>query len=164
MAGLAAGGPLCRRAGHAQSAVASLPRPPAASPPRRGRDGATAPMDGDELAEAQVVLRRLVNEQKPAGDYAATLVRDTGRPEVYLAFDDEGDARKFASAVKAKAPGSYPGWASQRAFQLDGAKLTALAASLPPPRIRPKKPPSDESPLPGRIRRRPWISRITHDD
>jgi hypothetical protein len=29
-----------------------------------------APMDGDELTEAQVVLRRLVNEQKPAGDYA----------------------------------------------------------------------------------------------
>src|SRR5258708_39129196 len=114
-----------------------------------------APIGGDELTEAQVVLRRLVNEQKPAGDYAATLVRDTGRPEVYLAFDDEGDARKFASAVKAKATGSYPGWASQRAFQLDGAKLTALAASLPPPRIRPKKPPSDESLLPGRIRRRP---------
>jgi hypothetical protein len=30
-----------------------------------------------------------------------------------------------------------------------------LAASLPPPRIPSKKPPSDESPLPGRIRRRP---------
>jgi hypothetical protein len=123
-----------------------------------------APVGGDELTEAQVVLRRLVNEQKPAGDYAATLVRDTGRPEVYLAFDDEDDARKFASVVKAKATGSYPGWASQRAFQLDGAKLTALAASLPPPRIRPKKPPSDESLLPGRIRRRPWIIRIRHDD
>ena len=119
---------------------------------------------GDELTEAQVVLRHLVNEQKPTGDYAATLVRHTGRPEVYLAFDDEDDARKFASVVKAKATGSYPGWASQRAFQLDGAKLTALAASLPPPRIRPKKPPSDESLLPGRIRRRPWIIRIRHDD
>ena len=54
-----------------------------------------APIGGSELAEAQVVLRRLGNEQKPAGDYAATLVRDTGRPEVYLAFDDEGDARNF---------------------------------------------------------------------
>jgi hypothetical protein len=119
-----------------------------------------APIGGDALAEAQAVLRRLVNEQKPAGDYAATLVRDTGRPEIDLAFEDEGDARKFASAVKAKATGSYPGWASQRAFQLDGAKLTALAASLPPPRIRPTKPSSDESPLPGRIRRRPWIIRM----
>jgi hypothetical protein len=50
---------------------------------------------GDELTEAQVVLRRLVSEQKPAGDYAATLVRDAGRPEMYFAFKDEGDARKL---------------------------------------------------------------------
>ena len=28
---------------------------------------------------------------------------------VYLAFEDEGDARKFAAAVKAKASGSYAG-------------------------------------------------------
>jgi hypothetical protein len=129
---------------------------------------ADGPVGGDELKGVQVVLKRLVTSQKPARDYAATVVRDAGRPEIYLAFEDEGDARKFASAVKAKATGSYPGWASQRAFQLDGAKLTALAASLPPPRIRPTKPPSDESPLPsripGRIRRRPWIIRIFDDD
>ena len=42
-----------------------------------------APIGGDELTEAQVVLRRLVNEQKLAGDYAATLVRDAGRPYVF---------------------------------------------------------------------------------
>jgi hypothetical protein len=116
---------------------------------------ADGPVASDELKGAQVVLKRLVTSQKPAGDYAATVVRDAGRPVIYLAFEDEGDARKFAAAVKAKASGSYPGWASQRAFQLDGAKLTTSAASLPPPRIRPKKLPSDESPLPGRIRRRP---------
>jgi hypothetical protein len=114
-----------------------------------------AATDGDELTATLYVLMRVIRQQKPAGDYAATVVRDAGRPEIYLAFEDEGDARKFAAAVKAKASGSYPGWASQRAFQLDGVKLTALAASLPPLRIRPKKPPSDESPLPGRIRRRP---------
>jgi hypothetical protein len=79
------------------------------------------------------VLKRLVSKQKPAGDYAATVVRDTGRPEVYFAFEDEADARKLAAAVKAKATGSYPGWASQWAFRLDGATVTALAASLPPP-------------------------------
>jgi hypothetical protein len=115
-----------------------------------------APIGGDALAEAQVVLRRLVNEQKPAGDYAATLVRDTGRPEVYLAFDDEGDARKFASAVKAKATGSYPRWASQRAFQLDGAKLAELEASLPAPRTRPRQGQIDQSALARRVRRGPW--------
>jgi hypothetical protein len=163
MAGLAAGGPLCRRAGHAQSAVASLPRPPAASPPRRGRDGATAPMDGDELTEAQVVLRRPVNEQKPAGDYAATLVRDAGRPEMYFAFKDEGDARKFAAAVKAEAIGSHPGWASQRAFELDSARLAEIEASLPPPRTHVRQGQIDQSTLARRSRRGPWRP-ITRDD
>jgi hypothetical protein len=89
-----------------------------------------AATDGDELAATIYVLMRLIRQQKPAGDYAATVVRDAGRPEIYLAFEEEGDARKFAAAVKAKASGSYPGWASQRAFQLDGVKLTALAASF----------------------------------
>ena len=98
-----------------------------------------AATDGDELAAAMYLLKRLVGQQKPVGDYAATVVRETGCPEAYLAFEDEGDARKFAAAVKAKASGSYPGWASQRAFQLDGVKLTALAASLPPPRLRSTK-------------------------
>jgi hypothetical protein len=69
--------------------------------------------DGDELAATQYVLKRLVSKQKPAGDYAAAVVRDTGRPEVYFAFEDEADARKLAAAVKAKATGRYPGWASQ---------------------------------------------------
>ena len=87
---------------------------------------------GDELPEAQVVLRHLANEQKPTGDYAATLVRDAGRPEVHFAFRDEGDARKFAAAVKAEAIGSHPGWASQRAFELDSARLAEIEASLPP--------------------------------
>ena len=114
-----------------------------------------AATDGDELAAAMYLLKRLVGQQKPVGDYAATVVRETGCPEAYLAFEDEGDARKFASAVKAKASGSFPGWASQRAFRLDGAKLTALAASIPQPRQR-KQSPSDGSPVARRPRRAPW--------
>jgi hypothetical protein len=100
-----------------------------------------APIGGDELTEAQVVLRRLVNEQKPAGDYAATLVRDTGRPEMYFAFD----ARKFAAAVKAEAIGSHAGWATQRAFEVDGARLRALEASLPLPKRDPRRGPRPSS-------------------
>ena len=72
----------------------------------------------DELTAAQSVLLRLVRKQKPASDYASTVVRDAGWPEIYLAFEDDGDAKKFAAVVKAKATGSYPGWASQRVFQL----------------------------------------------
>jgi hypothetical protein len=109
----------------------------------------------DELTAAQSVLKRLVRKQDPAGDYAATVVRDTGRPEVYFAFEDEADARKLACAVKAKATGSYPGWASQRAFQLNGATVTELATSLPAPKTRPRQPPSDGSPQRRRVRRGP---------
>jgi hypothetical protein len=108
------------------------------------------PIGGDELTAAQAVLKRLVSKQRPVGDYATTLVRDTGRPEVYFAFEDEAYARKLAAAVKAKATGTYPGWASQWAFQLDGATVTALAASLPPPRTRPRQPPPDEGSAPRR--------------
>jgi hypothetical protein len=44
------------------------------------------PVGGNELTAARAVLKRLVSKQKPVGDYATTLVRDTGRPEVYFAF------------------------------------------------------------------------------
>ena len=93
---------------------------------------------GDELTAAQSVLLRLARKQKPASDYASTVVRDAGRPEIYLAFEDDGDAKKFAAATNAKATGNYPGWATQRVFQLDGAKVTTLAASLPVPKTRPR--------------------------
>ena len=108
---------------------------------------------GDELTAAQSVLLRLVRKQKPGGDYASTVVRDAGRQEIYLAFEDGGDAKEFAAATNAKATGSYPGWASQRAFQLDGTKVTTLAASLPAPKTR--QPLPEEGLMPRRSRR--WV-------
>jgi hypothetical protein len=98
--------------------------------------------DGDELAVMQYVLKRVVSNQKPAGDYAATVARDGGRPEAYFAFDDEADACKVAAAVEAQATVSYSGWASQRVFQVDGAKVAALAASLPAPKTDPRRAPT----------------------
>ena len=118
---------------------------------------------GDELTDAQVVLRHLVNEQNPTGDYAATLVRDAGRPEAHFAFRDEGDARKFAAAVTAEAIGSHPGWASQRTFELDSARLAEIEASLPPPMTRPGQGQIDQSTLARHPRRGPWRP-ITRDD
>jgi hypothetical protein len=108
---------------------------------------------GDELTAAQSVLLRLARKQKARGDYASTVVRDAGRQEIYLAFEDGGDAKEFAAAMNAKATGSYPGWASQRAFRLDGAKVTALAASLPAPKTRPRQPLPEEGSMPRRSRR-----------
>jgi hypothetical protein len=118
---------------------------------------------GNELTAAQAVLKRLVSKQKPVGDYATTLVRDTGRPEVYFAFKDEADARKFAAVMKSKATSSYPGWASQRTFELDSARLAELEASLPPPRTRPRQGQMDQSPLARRVGRGPRTP-IARDD
>jgi hypothetical protein len=112
--------------------------------------------NGDQLAEAQYLLKRLVSEQKPVGDYAATVARDGGRPQVYFAFDDESDAKKFAAAFEAASTVKYPGWASQCAFEVDGVKLSELEASLPVPRRRERKAPPDGSSL--RFLRRPRIT------
>jgi len=120
--------------------------------------------DGDELAVMQYVLKRVVSNQKPAGDYAATVARDGGRPEAYFAFDDEADAHKFAAAVKAGAIGSHPGWASQRAFELNGGKLAKLEGSLPAPKTRPRQPPSDGSSLAGRLRSGPRAPMKRYDE
>ena len=114
------------------------------------------PVPGDPLKAVQAILRRLVIRQKPAGDYAVTVVREAGRPEVYLAFEDPADALKLAGAVTAGVTGAYPGWASQRAFELDGAKLAALEALLPAPKRNPGRAPTDGSRVRGRIRRGPW--------
>ena len=63
---------------------------------------AEGPVGGDELNAVQNLLSRLVRQQKLGGDYAATVVRETGRPEVYFAFVDEADARKFGDTVQAE--------------------------------------------------------------
>jgi hypothetical protein len=105
-----------------------------------------------------------VSKQKPRGDYAATVARDAGRPEVYFAFDDEGDARKFAAVLEAETTAKYPGWASQRAFDLDGAKLRALEASLPSPRRSKNREPPNGSSLRLRIRRGPRTPVARYDE
>jgi hypothetical protein len=89
----------------------------------------------------QLVLERLVRSLKPASYYSTTVVRETGRPEVHLAFADKGDARKLAATVEAEATSNYPGWASTQTFQLDSAMVAPLAATLPVPKTRPKPPP-----------------------
>jgi hypothetical protein len=101
---------------------------------------ADQPASGPRLKEVQQLLQRLVRARHPAGDYATTIVREAGRPELYLAFAEEGDARKLAAELQAVATDSYPGWATQQAVHLDGATVRALAASLPLPKTRPKQP------------------------
>jgi hypothetical protein len=110
-------------------------------------------MDAEhDLRAAQMVLERLVKIRKPSSYYATTVVREAARPEVHLAFEDKGDVRKFAAAVEAESTSNYPGWATERAFQLDSATVAALVASLPPKPHR-RQPPSDGSSLAHPVRR-----------
>jgi hypothetical protein len=85
---------------------------------------------------AQIVLARIVKIQKPSSYYATTVVREAGRPQVHLAFEDKGDARKLAATVEAEPTKTYPGWATAWTLQLDSATVLALAAMLPAPEKR----------------------------
>ena len=109
--------------------------------------------DGDELAAALNLLKRLVRPQKPGGDYAATVARDAGCPQIYFGFEHEADAQRLAASVGAGPAVRCLGWASQRSFELDGAKLANLEASLPAPRNNPRQKEADRSPLLRRVRR-----------
>jgi hypothetical protein len=120
--------------------------------------------DGDELAATLNLLKRLVRQQTLAGDYAATVARDAGRLEMYFAFDDEAEARKFAATLEAGPTGSYLGWASQRAFELDGAKLANLEASLPAPKDNPRQTKADGPRLSRRVRPGPRAPIKRYDD
>src|SRR5258707_2851310 len=90
--------------------------------------------------EAQGVLVRLVRAQRPASYYATAVVREAGRPQVHLAFEDKGDARKLATTVEAEPTNTHPGWATEWTLQLDSATVLALAATLPAPEKRRMQP------------------------
>jgi hypothetical protein len=81
------------------------------------------------------------------------VVREVGLPEVYFAFDDETDAKKFAAFVQAEPVGSYPGWASQCAFEMDSAKIRELEASLPAQTVKMRDP---HDPTASRVGLRHW--------
>jgi hypothetical protein len=76
-------------------------------------------------------------------------VKETGRLPS-LAFEADGDAGKLASPVAAESTNCYLGWASQQAFQLDGAKEIALGSLASRAKVHRKEPPGDDSP-PGRL-------------
>ena len=96
-----------------------------------------------QLKAVQTLLNRLVSRQRPAGDYAVAVVREAGRPEVHWAFEDESDASRFAATFDVKATASYLGWASQRAFEVDGARLAEIESSFPVPKRYPRPEPTD---------------------
>jgi hypothetical protein len=113
---------------------------------------AEGPAGLEDSTAALAALRHLATQQKPVSDYAATVIREAGWPELYFAFDDEADAQKFEPIE------SYPGWASQRAFEIDSAKVRELEAALPP--VDTAKTPC----FPRRVSRGPWARIRRYDD
>jgi hypothetical protein len=94
------------------------------------------PLGGEPNARAaQIVLARIVKIQKPSSYYATTVVRKAAQPQVQVAFEDKGDARKFAATVEAEPTHTHLGWATAWTLQLDSATVLALAATLPVPNI-----------------------------
>jgi hypothetical protein len=83
---------------------------------------------------AQIVLAHILKIQKPSSFYATTVVREAGHPQVHLAFEDKGDARRFAATVEAEPTTTHSGWATEWTLQLDSATVLALAATLPAPK------------------------------
>ena len=92
------------------------------------------------LRDMQGLMQRLVRQVGPARDYAAVIVRDGVRPQLQLAFEAETDAARMGARLGVEAADDAAGWASLRVFRLDEAGAESLAASLPPPRLRPRKP------------------------
>jgi hypothetical protein len=84
-----------------------------------------------DLKTAKTLLERLVKTLAPSGDYATSIVREGGQPEVHLAFENEPDARKLADSMRGTMTDRYHGWASQRACALDARAIDALAGGLP---------------------------------
>jgi hypothetical protein len=105
-------------------------------------DGAQA---GPGPKQALLALMRLVRQQDPVGAYATTIVREAGRPEILLAFQEENDSRTLGNALHAKEVAGVPPWMTRQVIHLDDAAIAAIAASLPSPRLRSRRSASEGS-------------------
>jgi hypothetical protein len=102
---------------------------------------ATVPIEAGQdigtrhLRDLHAWFSKLVARLTPVGDYAVTIVRDAGLPEIHAAFAERSDADRLAATVKARPPdgvnpGRHPEWGSRRLFVLDEPTGAAIAASL----------------------------------
>jgi hypothetical protein len=101
---------------------------------------ADQPATDSDLNKAYVGLERLVRELETTGTYAMMIVRNVRGSGVHLAFEVEGEARRFAAAVNAELTEGYPGWTTQQSFPLIGETERVLAPSLAQPAT--KRPPN----------------------
>ena len=80
--------------------------------------------------DSLALLAKLAKRLALTGQYALTVDRRSGLPEIHCAFSRETDAARFAQALDATSVGRYPGWASQRQFGLDTGAIKTIAKVL----------------------------------
>lgn len=76
------------------------------------------------------LLHRVIGGMVANGAFALTVSRAAGFPEILCGFEAQTDADAFASLAHAGPTDRYPGFATQRVFDLDAALEAALRASL----------------------------------
>jgi len=64
------------------------------------------------------------------GNFALTVSRAAGFPEILCGFEAQADADALVVLGKAQPTERYPGFATQRVFDLDTAMEAALGAGL----------------------------------
>jgi hypothetical protein len=99
------------------AAIAGVPSEPAYQPTAR---------------RIQLVLARLFT-RLVRGRFAVIIERSRGHVEILCSFEDAADADAVARLVGASRVNSHTGWASQRAFLVDGEMERRLSEAAGPP-------------------------------
>lgn len=76
------------------------------------------------------LLHRIIGNLASTGAFALTVSRAAGFPEILCAFETEADAKALAALGQAQPTDGFPGFATQRLFQIDAKLEAALRASL----------------------------------
>jgi hypothetical protein len=77
------------------------------------------------------MLVTLLGQMKPARAYAVTIDRQSGEQMLHIAFEEEGDAKRFAEAVQATpVPSGELACQCQWVFTMDDAKSDAISAAM----------------------------------
>lgn len=76
------------------------------------------------------LLHRVIGSMASNGAFALTVSRAAGFPEILCGFEAQADADAVASLAHAEPTDRYPGFATQRLFNLDAGLEAALRAGL----------------------------------
>lgn len=77
------------------------------------------------------LLHRIIGRVASSnGGFALTVSRTAGYPEILCGFETQADADALVGLARARPTDRFPGFATQRVFDLDTATQAALGAGL----------------------------------